>query len=115
MSPTELAFPSVDGLRIFGHLSLPAGNTPYPAVIVVCGGRGGAKDANGRYMKVEEHRQLVPHGFAVFTIDPRGSLGHGVCFASQQDLGGGDLQDVIAGAQFLMTRKDIIQILPFID
>lgn len=65
------------------------------------------KDKMGNYRKIEEHHRLVPHGFAVFTVDHRGSPGHGEFFSSQQDLGGADLDDVIAGTRHLMAQKEI--------
>lgn len=103
----ELNFPSFDGFEIYGHLSLPQGNGPFPAVVVLTGGLGGAKDELGRYVKLAEHRRLVPQGLAVFTVDHRGSPGHGPAFAARQDLGGADLSDVLAATRFLSAREEI--------
>jgi len=105
--PQEFCFPSFDGLPIYGHLSLQLGTASFPAVLVLCGGPGGAKDSGGQYCHLAEHQQLVPQGYAVFTVDHRGSHGHAEVFFAQQDLGGTDLQDVLASTQYLCQRSEI--------
>ncbi|MGW4464797.1 SDR family NAD(P)-dependent oxidoreductase [Micromonospora sp. NPDC004704] len=100
-------FPSADGLTVFGHLSLPAGPGPHPAVVVCTAGEGGALDADGTYVKVSEHAPLHAAGFAVFTVDHRGAPGHGADFHHGAAMGGADIDDVIAAARFLAARPDI--------
>src|SRR5262249_37879463 len=63
---------STDGLTIYGHLSLPPGAGPHPAVVVCTADQGGALDVKGHHVRVHEHAPLVAAGFAVFTVDQRG-------------------------------------------
>jgi len=107
MTPTEYRFPGFDGMDIYGHLSLPEGPEPFPAVLVLCGDPGGAKDQTGQYSKIVEHRMLAPEGFAVFTVDHRGSTGHGDDFYARQDLGGDDLLDVLVATRYLADRRSM--------
>lgn len=105
--PTQHSFSSHDGLIIYGHLSLPEGAGPFPAVVVHTADTGGALDAEGRYVHIYEHGPLIAAGFAVFTVDQRGSLGHGLDYVNRADLGGRDVDDLIAGTEYLMVRQEI--------
>ncbi|MBB5156453.1 SDR family NAD(P)-dependent oxidoreductase [Saccharopolyspora phatthalungensis] len=98
---------SADGLTIYGHLSVPAGPGPHPAVVVCTAGEGGALDAEGDYVHVSEHAPLHAAGFAVFTVDQRGAPGHGPEFSAMAEMGGGDVDDVIAAAGYLAELPEI--------
>ena len=100
-------FPSADGLAIHGHLSVPAGTGPHPAVVVCTSDRGGALDDKGRYARVSEHAPLHAAGFAVFTVDQRGAPGHGAEYTARAEMGGGDIDDVVAAAQYLADLPQI--------
>uniref|UniRef100_UPI0005B45054 alpha/beta hydrolase family protein n=1 Tax=Streptomyces sp. NRRL S-15 TaxID=1463886 RepID=UPI0005B45054 len=84
-------FASSDGLTVYGHLSLPAGPGPHPAVVVCTSGAGGALDKEGRYAQFSEHPPLTTAGFAVFTVDHRGAPGHGADFDACSEMGGKDI------------------------
>lgn len=106
-SPVVHQLVSSDGLTLHGHLSLPAGTGPHPAVVVCCADQAGALDADGRYARIHEHIPLVRAGFAVFTVDMRGALGHGAELAAKADLGGRDVDDVLAAAGYLAELPEI--------
>lgn len=98
---------SSDGLLIHGHLSLPAGPGPHPAVVVCGPGAGGALDDQGRYARVSEHAPLHQAGFAVFTVDQRGAPGHGPAYTALADMGGREIDDVVSAARYLAALPDI--------
>jgi dipeptidyl aminopeptidase/acylaminoacyl peptidase len=106
-SPTQHTFSSSDGLTIYGHLTLPAGEGPFPAVVVHTGDRGGALDEGGAYANLREHQPLASAGFAVFTVDQRGAPGHGDEYLGSADLGGRDIDDLIAAAEYLSRQPEI--------
>jgi acyl transferase domain-containing protein/dienelactone hydrolase len=98
---------SSDGLTIYGHLSMPAGAGPHPAVMVCTSGFGGALDEEGRYARISEHAPLLGAGFAVFTVDQRGAPGHGAGYGALVEMGGRDVDDVIAAARYLAEMPEI--------
>jgi acetyl esterase/lipase/acyl carrier protein len=100
-------FASADGLNVYGHLSVPAGPGPHPAVVVCTTGQGGALGANGEYVQISEHVPLRAAGLAVFTVDQRGAPGHGSQFHAQAEMGGADIDDVIAAGRYLATIPGI--------
>jgi dipeptidyl aminopeptidase/acylaminoacyl peptidase len=106
-SPVVHHLMSADGLAVHGHLSLPAGAGPHPVVVVCTADQAGALDADGRYARVREHTPLVKAGFAVFTVDQRGALGHGDELAAKTDFGGRDIDDVLAAAGYLAGLPEI--------
>jgi len=105
--PTRVEFSGKDGLTLHGHLSLPEGLGPYPAVVVHTGDQGGALDERGRYIQLFEHAPLLSEGLAVLTVDQRGTPGHGEEYRGAADLGGMDVNDVLAAAQYLSRRPEI--------
>ncbi len=105
--PAPQTFVSHDGMTIHGHLSLPDGAAPYPAVVVHTADTGGALDADGHYLRLGEHAPLLAAGYAVFTVDQRGAPGHGLDYLSRSEVGDGDVEDVIAATRYLMGRSDI--------
>lgn len=102
-------YPSLDGRAIPALLyhphKLPVGQR-LPAVVII---HGGPTDQFFRsfdpFLQV-----LVDQGYVVLEPNIRGSTGYGVEFrdAALQDWGGGDLEDVIAGVNYLKT-------LPYVD
>jgi len=100
-------FTSSDGLIVYGQLSLPSGPAPHPAVVVCTSGTGGALDDNGRPTRTSEHGPLVRAGFAVFTVDHRGTPGHGTDFRARAELGGREVDDVVAAAHYLADLPEI--------
>ncbi|MFD9698049.1 SDR family NAD(P)-dependent oxidoreductase [Lentzea sp. NPDC059081] len=98
---TTEEFVSADGTTIYGHLSLPTGSGPHPAVVVCSANPGGALDDEGRIVRVSEHEPLCQAGFAVFTVDHRGAPGHGPGFLALAEMGGAEVDDVLAARAHL--------------
>ncbi len=104
---------SADGLVVHGHLSVPRGPGPHPAVVVCAPGEGGALNADGDYAHISEHAPLLAAGFAVFTVDQRGAPGHGPGIRARAETGGGDVDDiddaddVIAATRYLADLPQI--------
>jgi prolyl oligopeptidase len=97
-------FNSFDGLAIPGLLYKPVNASPNsraPAVIWVHGGPGGQSRVG--YNPMVQH--LVNHGYAVFSVNNRGSSGYGKTFYHLDDLrhGEDDLQDIVFGKKHLQT------------
>ena len=102
----EVSFPS-DGVVLAGELTLPAGEGPHPAMVVV---HGSGRVTADRYRFVAE--AFSEKGFAVLTYDKRGvgrstgvytSIGPG---NSKSDLGK-LASDALAGAAFLREHPSI--------
>ena len=109
-SPRDFVAPKVvrwqsDGLTVSGLLYLPKKarrGQRLPAVLHVHGGPTW-QYKNEWYPSVQH---LVSLGCVVLAPNYRGSTGHGKAFqeANRFDLGGGDMRDVIAGAEFLVRE-----------
>ncbi|MCP3138232.1 type I polyketide synthase [Pyxidicoccus xibeiensis] len=105
--PVQHTFTSADGLTLYGHLSLPPGPGPHPAVVVHTMDPGGALNAEGQYVRLAEHAPLLARGYAVFTVDQRGAPGHGEEYMALTDLGGDEVNDISAAARYLGTLPEI--------
>lgn len=100
---------SRDGTEIDGVLFLPPDFTEgrrYPAVINVHGGPMWVWWFGWHGTWHEWAIPLACRGFIVLLPNPRGSIGNGVGFARANfdDWGGGDFEDVLAGADFLVEK-----------
>jgi len=104
LRPLEpVAFAAKDGLRIQGYLTLPAAGTRnVPLVLVIHG---------GPYLRDEwgfnpTHQWLANRGYAVLSINYRGSTGFGKAFvtAADREWGGKMHDDLIAGVDWAVTR-----------
>jgi dipeptidyl aminopeptidase/acylaminoacyl peptidase len=101
-APQLVAYPSFDGTPIAAFVYLPPNAHPdrsRPGVVYVHGGPA-SQHSDGWFPSVQ---YLVSHGFVVIAPNYRGSTGFGRPFeeANRRDLGGGDLRDVVAAADFL--------------
>lgn len=103
--PEEVHFSSKDGLDIAGILYKPRDFKPgtrYPAVLWIHGGPEGQDaldwDPWAHY--------LTQEGYAVLEPNYRGSSGYGEKFRNLnvEDSGGSEMDDVAAGAQFLIAQ-----------
>lgn len=100
---------SRDGTGIEGVLFLPPGYEEgklYPAVLNI---HGGPKWAWWYGWHGTWHEWAIPlacRGFVVLLPNPRGSMAYGVGFARANfdDWGGGDYEDILAGADFLVEE-----------
>ncbi len=91
-----------------GLLYLPPHASPahkVPLIVDVHGGPTGAWVDD--YSQFNEF--LLGHGWAVFEPNPRGSTGYGAKFvaANHNDLGGGDLRDIMTGIDAVITQEPV--------
>ena len=95
-------FKSYDGVEIPGLLYRPLSAAPaarVPAVVSVHGGPGGQSRVG--YSGLTQY--LVNHGYAVYSINNRGSSGYGKTFFAMDDRkhGDADLDDCVASKKML--------------
>ncbi|HEY6188144.1 MAG TPA: alpha/beta fold hydrolase [Pyrinomonadaceae bacterium] len=97
-----------DKVRLAGTLTIPRGQGPHPALLLITG--SGAEDRNET---VFGHRPflvladyLTRRGVAVLRVDDRG-VGGSSSGASAAETSENYVGDVIAGVEFLKTRKEI--------
>ncbi len=101
-TPTHVTYSSFDGTRISAWMYMPRNlrrDGSHPAIVYPHGGPT-AQHTNRWHADIQH---LVSEGFLVIAPDYRGSSGFGRPFreANKHDLGGGDLKDVIAAAEYL--------------
>ncbi|HKG27086.1 MAG TPA: S9 family peptidase, partial [Thermomicrobiales bacterium] len=109
LSPTEHVTWTSDGHEIEGILTYPAGyeeGKRYPLVVDVHGGPSWQWED---YAFLDWHdwaQQLASNGYAVLAPNPRGSTGRGSTFQAllQDDVGGGESRDLVAGALAMVER-----------
>lgn len=100
---------SADGVEIEGLLTYPAGyeaGRRYPLVVEIHGGPSWQWE-DRVFLDWHDWAQLLAgHGYAVLAPNPRGSTGYGAAFQRllQDDVGGGEARDVIAGAEAMVAR-----------
>jgi dipeptidyl aminopeptidase/acylaminoacyl peptidase len=103
--PERVTWQSKDGKEIAGLLFTPPGAKPgakLPAVVWVHGGPEGQDD-----FRADAWAQyLAQSGYVVLEPNYRGSSGYGEAFRNLnvEDSNGGEVDDVAAGAQYLVTR-----------
>ncbi|MBI2913949.1 MAG: S9 family peptidase, partial [Chloroflexi bacterium] len=96
-------YPSADGQEVPALLYRPRGAVgPTPAVVFIHGGPT-AQHVN-TWDPLTQY--LLSRGITVLAPNYRGSTGYGRAFmeANRLDLGGGDLADVVAGADYLLRQ-----------
>ena len=100
IEPEKIAYQSSDGLTIHAYLYSPTDRSQkYPGLIYIHGGPTlqfyDDLQANVQY--------LVQRGYVVLLPNVRGSTGYGKAFeeANDKDWGRGDLEDAIAGTEYL--------------
>lgn len=103
-----ISWPSSDGQRIEGLLTLPAeAAKPMPLVLIIHGGPSGVFTQS---CVVSRGPYPIPaftsRGWAVLRCNPRGSSGYGREFrhANYHDWGGGDYRDLMSGVDSLVQR-----------
>lgn len=105
----ERHWKAADGRAIQGLVVHPAGVAPTavaPLVVIVHGGPASIWPHRLQAGGGSEWAQwLATHGYRVLMPNPRGSLGWGVPFteANLGDMGGQDLQDIVAGIEALVS------------
>jgi dipeptidyl aminopeptidase/acylaminoacyl peptidase len=103
--PERVTWQSKDGKEIGGLLFTPPGaklGAKLPAVVWVHGGPEGQDDFRADVWA----QYLTQSGYVVLEPNYRGSSGYGEAFRNLniEDSNGGEVDDVAAGAQYLVTR-----------
>lgn len=99
--------PSASGVKLAGSLTVPKGDGPFPCVIMITG--SGPQDRNEEllghkpFLVIADH--LTRQGIAVLRFDDRGVAKSKGNFATANSAD--FATDVIAGLEFLKTRKEI--------
>jgi dipeptidyl aminopeptidase/acylaminoacyl peptidase len=104
ITPEVVHWKGKDGLPIAGILYKPVGykaGTRYPAVILAHGGPEGQVLLSASPWSIF----LADQGYLVLEPNFRGSTGYGERFrnANVEDSGGGEIDDVVAGVQYLVS------------
>ena len=108
--PEKVAYPSSDGLTIPAYLHRPPDAEPgerFPGVMWIHGGPTSQFD--DQFRRHQQVHFFSQRGYVVLMPNIRGSSGYGLAF---EDLNNGcwghcDLEDVLAGVDFLKTLPDV--------
>lgn len=108
IEPEHVHYPTADGPPIPALLYVPRERAPgerRPAIINVHGGPAGQYQREFDWFA----QALASRGYVVLLPNIRGSGGYGKAWRERifGDWGGGDLEDVAAGAAFLTARDDV--------
>ena len=110
MAPKFLDFTAEDGTRLYGELLMPTGsanNSKIPLIVYIYGGPA-AQTVRKQWMGTGElfHQLLAQKGFAVFTVDNRGTPGRDRKFqtAIRHEFGGIELKDQLTALDQLFTQ-----------
>ena len=109
LQPVETVTWTSDGWEIQGLLTYPVGyeaGKRYPLLVEIHGGPSWQWE-DFCFLDWHDWAQLMAsQGFAVLAPNPRGSTGRGVEFQRQlqNDVGGGEVRDVISGAMAMVER-----------
>jgi len=109
-SPEEFWFTASDGMKIQGWIMKPTGfkeGKKYPTILEIHGGPNAAYGYNLGH----EFQVFASNGFAVVYINPRGSLGYGEAFSSEQTGHWGD-RDYL---DFMEAMDYVEKTFPFVD
>ncbi|HEX2280345.1 MAG TPA: S9 family peptidase, partial [Thermomicrobiales bacterium] len=110
LQPAEhVSWMSDDGVEIEGLLTYPAGYQPgtrCPLVVEVHGGPSWQWEDRVMLDWHDWAQMLASRGYAVLMPNPRGSTGYGHAFQQllQDDVGGGESRDLVAGALAMVER-----------
>ena len=110
LCPTEtVTWRSSDGVEVEGILTYPAGYEPgtrYPLIVEAHGGPSWQWEDRVMLDWHDWAQYMASHGYAVLQPNPRGSTGYGAAFQKllQDDVGGGEAEDLISGARAMVAR-----------
>ncbi len=98
----SVVFPSSDGQMIQAWLATPDGDGPFPTILHTHGGPTAVQTAGYS----AELQMFLDHGFAVLSVNYRGSTTFGRAFQDQiqGDLGHWEVEDIAAGHQWLVDQ-----------
>lgn len=110
LAPVEtVRWQSTDGLEIEGLLTLPLNHDAsrrLPLIVEIHGGPSWQWEERVMLSWHDWAQMLASRGYAVLQPNPRGSTAYGSNFQQklQDDVGGGEAQDLITGAQAMIDR-----------
>jgi len=110
LQPGEVVrWTSTDGVEVEGILIRPKGaepGTPVPLVVEIHGGPSWQWEDRAMLNWHDWAQMLADMGIAVLLPNPRGSTAYGAKFQAllQDDVGGGEADDLISGAQAMVER-----------
>jgi dipeptidyl aminopeptidase/acylaminoacyl peptidase len=108
VEPEAVTYPSRDGTKVPAILLRPRGDASARPALMYFHGKGGINLKGwGGLPNYAFHQLLVQQGYAILFVNWRGThVGYGAAFeqANYRDYGGGELDDVRGGAEFL-TRE----------
>jgi dipeptidyl aminopeptidase/acylaminoacyl peptidase len=110
LQPVEhVCWTSDDGVEIEGLLTFPVGYQPgqrYPLVVEIHGGPSWQWEDRVMLNWHDWAQMLASRGYAVLMPNPRGSTGYGPELQRllQDDVGGGESRDLVAGALAMVDR-----------
>jgi dipeptidyl aminopeptidase/acylaminoacyl peptidase len=111
VEPVAVKWPSKDGTQVPGILLTgPDTGRPRPALMYFHGKGGINLKGWGGLPNYAFHQRLVQQGYAVLFVNWRGThVGYGAEFerANYQDYAGGELDDVVGGAEFLARDHNV--------
>jgi acyl-CoA thioesterase-1 len=95
-----------EGFDLEGALTLPPAEVAQPPYPLVVYPHGGPHSRSAKGFNLTAH-VLAHAGYAVFQPNFRGSAGYGKKFldADRNDLGGGDMRDILSGIDMLAREK----------
>lgn len=101
--PRELEIPGRSGYPVHGWVTLPAGEGPFPTVLMIHGGPHAAYGVS----VFDEVQVLVAAGYAVVHGNPRGSAGYGRAHgrAVRRAFGAVDAEDVLDLLEGALTAE----------
>ena len=108
--PEKISYPSSDGLTIEAYVHSPPDAAPgerFPGVVWIHGGPTSQFD--DQFRRHQQVHFFAQRGYVVLMPNIRGSSGYGLAF---EDLNNGcwghcDLEDVLAGVDYLKGRSDV--------
>ena len=108
--PEKIRYPSTDGLTIEAYLHRPPDAAPgerFPGLLWIHGGPTSQFD--NQFRRHQQVHFFAQRGYVVLMPNIRGSSGYGLAF---EDLNNGcwghcDLEDVLAGVDYLKGRSDV--------
>lgn len=102
-------YKSFDGVDAQGFINYPANLRPGQKIPVIHRIHGGPHGAFG-FGFTDINEILVAKGYAVISLNPRGSSGYGQKFSdgTYQAWGGGDYRDLMAGMDYALENYDFL-------
>jgi dipeptidyl aminopeptidase/acylaminoacyl peptidase len=116
--PTAVTLKAADGFEFYNQLFLPRDMRPgerRPAMVFVHGGPARQMLLGYHYMSFYHlfygiNQWLTSQGYIVISVNYRSGIGYGRPFRNAPRTGGGgnsEYQDVLAAAQYLLSRPDV--------